>query len=151
MTSSNAGVMLEYHHGLGAGATRCPSNGGASLKTICLHADEAGESHWRESEIELSERLFAPPAQKIFISNVEPVTNFVFLKLKTGWDEPIHPSPRRQTLIALRGRVEVTASDGEVRHISPGDVWRMEDTQGKGHHTRVVSDEDFEAAVVQFE
>ncbi len=99
----------------------------------------------------LNERLFAPPAQRIFVSEGEAAARFVFLELQAGWNEPVHPSPRRQTLIVLRGSVEVTASDGEVRRFTAGDVWRMEDVQGKGHHTRVLGDEDFEAAVVQFE
>jgi quercetin dioxygenase-like cupin family protein len=78
------------------------------------------------------------------------VKALVFLKLPVGWDEPIHPTPTPQTLICLAGAVRVTASDGEVREIKRGDVWRMEDLSGRGHHTRVVSDEDFEAAVIQF-
>ena len=121
------------------------------MKCFHLYADEAGQSHWREFEIALSERLFAPPAQRIFVSATEAAANLVFLRLEAGWNEPVHPTPRRQTLIALRGRVEVTASDGDVRQIASGDVWRMEDIAGKGHHTRVVSEEAFEAAVVQFE
>ena len=42
-----------------------------------------------------------------------------------------------------------TASDGVERHIGPGDVWRMDDTHGKGHRTRVVSNDDFECVIIQ--
>ena len=45
--------------------------------------------------------------------------------------------------------MRVTASDGEAREIGPGSIWRMDDTTGNGHHTAVISAEDFEAAVVQ--
>ncbi len=45
--------------------------------------------------------------------------------------------------------MEVTASDREIRQIGPGDVWQMEDLTGKGHRTRVLGNDDFEAAVVQ--
>jgi hypothetical protein len=31
------------------------------------------------------------------------------------------------------------------------DVWRMEDLSGKGHHTQVISDEDFDAAIIQYD
>lgn len=116
-----------------------------------LYADDAGESHWRDVEVTLSERSFAPPAQSIEISGIEAARGFVFLRLRAGWNEPIHPTPKRQTLICLAGRVLVTASDGEAREIGPGDVWRMEDRSGKGHHTRVLDTDDFEAAVVQFD
>lgn len=120
------------------------------MKYHHLYVDDAGESHWREVDIVLQTRSFAPPAQNIEISDAEPAAAFVFLRLVAGWDEPAHPTPLCQTLICLRGRVRVTASDGDVREIGPGDVWRMEDVRGKGHHTAVISDEDFEAAVVQF-
>jgi hypothetical protein len=114
-----------------------------------LYADESGESHWRKVELMLQERIFAPPAQRIFISEATKV--LVFLSLKSGWNEPSHRTPKRQILMCLAGAVRVTASDGEARDIGRGDVWRMEDVTGKGHHTRVISGVDFEAVVVQFD
>jgi len=120
------------------------------MKYLELFCDENGESHWRDIDITLEERTFAPPAQNILISDSEAAKALVFLKVKAGWDEPIHPTPNSQTLICLSGAVRVTASDGEVREFKSGDVWRMEDLSGKGHHTRVISDEDFEAAIIQF-
>lgn len=119
------------------------------MKINHLYADDAGESHWRDEEIALEERSFAPPAQDIHLSQMLPATGLVFLRLKAGWDEPIHPTPRSQTLLCLAGAVRVTTSDGEAREIGKGDIWRMDDTTGKGHHTCVISDGDFEAAVVQ--
>ena len=121
------------------------------MKYHLLYADETGESHWREIEVPLEEKTFAPPAEAIELSAADPARAFVFLRLRAGWDEPVHPTPKRQTLICLSGAVRVTASDGEAREIARGDVWRMEDCTGKGHHTAVISAEDFEAAVVQFD
>ncbi len=114
-----------------------------------LYADKDGNSHWRDVEVALRERSFAPPAQNILISEPEMAKSLLFLRLKAGWDEPVHPTPIRQTLICVAGAVQVTASDGEAREIGPGDIWRMEDLSGKGHHSRVVSEDDFEAVVVQ--
>ncbi len=119
------------------------------MRYLHLDADATGESHWREVDVALRERSFAPPAERILVSDGEPATALLFLRLAAGWDEPSHPTPRRQTLVGLRGTVRVTASDGEVRDIGPGDVWRMEDVTGKSHQTRVVAADDFEAAVVQ--
>ena len=73
------------------------------------------------------------------------------LRLRSGWDEPIHPTPVTQKLVCIAGSVRVTASDGEVREIGRGDVWHMEDRYGKGHHTIVTSEEDFEAVIIQYE
>lgn len=116
-----------------------------------LWSDAAGESHWRDVGVPLRERSFAPPAQDIHVSDTESATGMLFLRLRAGWDEPVHPTPRHQTLICLRGVAEVTASDGETRRIGPGDIWRMQDMNGKGHHTRVVGAEDFDAVIVQFD
>ena len=121
------------------------------MKFHRLFADKDGESHWQSVEVALEPRVFAPPAQDIEISEPEPATQMMFLRLRAGWDEPIHPTPVRQKLVCLAGRVEVTASDGEMREIARGDVWHMEDRTGKGHHTRVTSDEDFEAVIIQFD
>lgn len=120
------------------------------MKYYSLFADENGESHWLDIEVDLEERTFAPPAEKIEISEPEPVTSMMFLRLRAGWNEPIHPTPVAQKLVCLAGQVRVTASDGDVRVIDPGDVWHMADTHGKGHHTEVTSREDFESVIIQY-
>lgn len=116
-----------------------------------LYADEAGESHWEQVAVALEERGFAPPAKAIEISAPEPAKQLLFLRLPAGWDEPIHPTPVAQKLVCLSGTVRVTASDGEARDIGPGDVWHMEDKQGKGHHTAVIGSEEFLSVIVQLE
>ncbi len=115
-----------------------------------LYATEDGESHWQDVAVSLEERTFAPPAKAIEVSEGEAATQFLFLRLRAGWDEPVHPTPVRQKLVCLAGKVLVTASDGDTRTVGKGDVWHMEDCHGKGHHTCVISDEDFEAVIVQF-
>ena len=121
------------------------------MKFHKLFCDAEGESHWEDVEVTLEERSFAPPASDIEISQPEPAKQALFLKLKSGWNEPIHPTPVSQKLICLAGSVRVTASDGEYRDIGPGDVWHMQDKHGKGHHTMVTSQEDFNAMIIQFE
>ena len=121
------------------------------MKFQKLYCDAEGESHWEDVEVTLEEREFAPPARAIEISEPEAVTQTLFLRLQAGWSEPIHPTPIPQKLICLRGKVRVTASDGEFRDIGRGDVWHMEDTHGKGHHTAVTSHEDFECVIVQYQ
>lgn len=116
-----------------------------------LYVDDKGESHWQDVAVTLEERTFAPPAKAIEISQPETATRTMFLRLKSGWDEPIHPTPVAQKLICLAGTVRVTASDGEARIIGPGDVWHMQDRHGKGHHTVVTSREDFESVIIQLE
>lgn len=121
------------------------------MKFMKLYSDSEGESHWKDVDITYEVRSFAPPAQDIEISEPEPAKRMMFLRLKAGWNEPIHPTPVAQKLICLAGSIKVTASDGDVREIGPGDVWHMEDKEGKGHHTMVISDEDFESVIIQYE
>ena len=121
------------------------------MKFQKLYSDADGESHWQDVEVKLQEQTFAPPAIAIEISTPEAAKQMMFLRLKAGWDEPIHPTPVAQKLICLAGAVRVTASDGEFRDIGPGDVWHMEDKHGKGHHTVVTSEEDFLSVIVQYE
>ncbi|MCB1492076.1 MAG: cupin domain-containing protein [Rhodobiaceae bacterium] len=116
-----------------------------------LYADNLGESHWRTVEVALEERIFAPPAAGILISDAIPAKAALFLRLPGGWSEPIHPTPKKQTLVCLTGKARVTASDGEAREIGPGDVWLMEDLSGHGHHTEVISAGDFDAVIVQYD
>ncbi len=116
-----------------------------------LTEDAHGVSSFDEVEVRFTPIDFAPPAGPIAVSNPEQVRAFAFLTLPAGWNQPTHRAPRRQTVICLAGRLLVEASDGETREFGPGDVWRMEDVDGHGHHSRVVSEEDFVAAVVQFD
>lgn len=120
------------------------------MKYERLYADDAGESHWETIEVDLEEKVFAPPAEAIEISDPEAAKQMLFLRLKAGWNEPRHPTPVAQKLVCLSGVVRVTASDGDTRNVGPGDVWHMEDLHGKGHHTEVISDDDFCCVIVQF-
>ena len=43
------------------------------MKYHLLYADETGESHWRDIEVPLEEKTFAPPAEAIELSGAEPL------------------------------------------------------------------------------
>ncbi|WP_254696891.1 cupin [Octadecabacter sp. SW4] len=130
---------------------RCARRRDLNMRFHRLYSDAQGESHWQDVDVELRERTFAPPAKAIEISTPETARQTMFLRLRAGWDEPIHPTPVAQKLVCLAGSVRVTASDGAFRDIGPGDVWHMEDKHGKGHHTVVTSDEDFLSVIIQHE
>ena len=53
---------------------------------------------------------------------------------KVDW----HHAPTPQFAINLTGDLQVETSDGSKRHIGPGDLVYLEDTQGKGHITRLL-------------
>ena len=68
-----------------------------------------------------------------------------------GWSSNWHPTSARNMFFVLTGEWEVTASDGELRRFSAGSALLVEDTTGKGHSSRVVSETESLAAMVQLD
>ena len=119
------------------------------MKYVRLYEDSNGESHFEEIEAELAPTDFAPPAPPINISRALPTRRIIFLSAPTGWIGDWHPSPVKQYMFVVSGELEMEASDGEVRNFRAGDVGLAEDTEGKGHISRAIGDEDFSAVIVQ--
>lgn len=119
------------------------------MRYLHLTEDSNGISHFADVPIEMALADFAPPAPAMMMSGSEPADNLLFLTLPAGWGGAKHPSPRRQVAFCLSGRLKVTAGDGEVREVTPGGIWRMEDTEGSGHHSEVIGSDPVELAIVQ--
>ena len=98
------------------------------MKIHRLYADEKGESHWQDVEVEFTERTRAGRLSKRL-----PATGIIFREVPADYDLDWHPAPRRQYIINLDGGVQITASDGQTRRIGAGEVILVEDTSGKGH------------------
>ena len=110
---------------------------------VRLFADEQGELHFAEVAVELGPVEFAPPAPPLHVAALFPAMRCSFLCAPPEWGGEVpHPTPRRQLNCYLRGECEVTASDGAVRRFPAGSVLLLEDTTGKGHATRITSDEE---------
>jgi hypothetical protein len=105
-----------------------------------LYSDDEGESHFEDVEIDLTSTDYAPPAPPLNLSAFTPATQFCFMNAPAGWSSDWHPSSGRNVFFVLTGEWEVTASDGETRRFPAGSVLLVEDTTGKGHASRVVSD-----------
>ncbi len=114
-----------------------------------LYADADGESHFEDIEIDLASTDYAPPAPPLDLSSFTPATQFGFMRAPARWSSDWHPSSGRNVFFVLTGGWEVTASDGEARRFAVGSVLLVEDTGGKGHASRVVSNTGSLAAVVQ--
>jgi hypothetical protein len=109
-----------------------------------LYADEAGESHFEEVEVTLAPTDFAPPAAPAHLAVLGEATSVAVVAGDETWrgSEP-HPAPARQFSLSISGALEVTASDGEVRRIGPGQLLLLDDTTGKGHSTRALGPATF--------
>ncbi|MHB8644362.1 MAG: cupin domain-containing protein [Thermomicrobiales bacterium] len=113
-----------------------------------LYADSTGESHFEDLALDFQLIQYAPPTPDIYVSRFTPATQYGVLILPPGWDGGLHPVPNRQVYFVLNGVVEVELSGGETRRFAPGQMVVGEDTTGKGHHTRVVSEEELVLATV---
>ena len=120
----------------------------AAARYVRLFADAEGESHFEEVEVPLATLDFAPPARPMHLSPFGPAERWAFFEIPAGWVGEWHPTPRRQVFFWLAGEVEITVSDGDVRRFPAGTVLLVEDTTGKGHHSRTVA-ADTLAGVVQ--
>ena len=120
------------------------------MRIVRLYSDADGESHFEDLEIELDLTDYAPPAPLLYLSKATPANQFAFMKASAGWSSDWHPSSARNMFFVLSGEWQVTASDNESRTFSVGSVLLVEDTTGKGHSSRVISESDSLAAMVQF-
>jgi hypothetical protein len=103
------------------------------MKIIRLYADEKGESHFQDIEVE-----FEAPTPSGRVSARQPATGIIFREVPGEYDLDWHPAPRRQYIINLDAGVQLTASDGEVRRVKAGEVVLVEDTWGKGHLSKAI-------------
>ncbi|MEV8467114.1 cupin domain-containing protein [Fluviibacterium sp. DFM31] len=121
------------------------------MKCTILSEDADGVSFFTEGEIEMAEALFAPPAPPMPRSAPEPCTRIIHIAFPPGWTGPRHPSPRRQIAYCLSGRTRVEASNGTAITMMPGDILRMEDTEGAGHVTTSIGEVEARFVMVQLE
>lgn len=104
------------------------------MKVHHLYSDEAGETHFADKEIELSENTGIGQ-----LSERIPATGIIFRHVPPSYDLDWHNAPRRQYIINLDAGVRITAGDGEVREIGAGEVLLVEDTTGKGHLSQAIA------------
>ena len=102
------------------------------MKIIRLYADDKGESHFQDIEVE-----FEAPTPSGRVSARQPATGIMFREVPGEYDLDWHPAPRRQFVIILSGQLEIGLGDGSKHVFGPGDARLVEDTTGKGHTTKV--------------
>jgi hypothetical protein len=98
-----------------------------------IYVDDAGETHWRDIEVEWAETTASGKLSKRL-----PATGIIFRQTRAEYNLDWHPAPRRQYIINLDAGVKITASDGEAREIGAGEVILVEDVRGKGHLSQAI-------------
>lgn len=95
-----------------------------------------GETHFEDVEVQLnSSGMIGHLSEPVLVEELR------FRENEAAYDWDFHNAPVRQFIVMLDGAVEVEASDGENRVFRGGDILLVEDTTGKGHRSRHVSNE----------
>lgn len=103
-----------------------------------LHGDDAGDTHL--TPIVLPERdTLAGPARSL--GEVPATTLGIGELIGRKPDVGVHPAPRRQFLVVLRGAMEILTTLDQRQRLGPGDVLLADDVGSKGHISRDVGDE----------
>jgi quercetin dioxygenase-like cupin family protein len=74
------------------------------------------------------------------MSDAVAVSTLVVFSAPAGTEVPSHNAPQPYIVIVLAGEGEVETSDGTTLRLGPGEVLYCDDTTGKGHVTRSISD-----------
>jgi hypothetical protein len=118
------------------------------MRYIRLFADDSGESHFDDIEIEFTATDYVPSAAPLDFSARLAASDVAFMRAAAGWASEFHVSSARSMFVVLSGEWEVTASDGESRQFGVGGALLVEDTTGTGHSSRVLSKTESVAVVV---
>jgi len=118
------------------------------VSVIRIWADEEGESHLEDFDLDFAEEDFVPPAPPVLLTSPEAASGYVFARVASGWYGDWHPAPRRELVVYLAGEGTIEASDGESRPLTPGTILLAEDTTGKGHVTKVTGTNEMFVVVV---
>jgi hypothetical protein len=124
------------------------------VKTITyvrLYPDTNGDSHFEEVETELRADEVQSPAVPFYISTFEKATGYGYYSASAGYFDDWHNAPRRQFIFCLEGEFQIEASDGKKRRFKQGSILLVEDTTGKGHRGRVLSQDAVLMAIVTLE
>jgi quercetin dioxygenase-like cupin family protein len=104
----------------------------AGKRVIRIYADADGNSQIQELPI-------ATKAGRTNTATSVPVTAMNYAEYRKTEVEDWHRAPARQFSISLSGEIEVEVSGGKKHAIHTGDIVFLEDLQGKGHITRILS------------
>ena len=108
------------------------------MQPVRIFADAQGESHFEPVEVDFSATEFVPGKPFIGLSPAHTATAAAFARVPANWEGGWHPTPRRQFCVIMSGNLDIRTSDGAVQHFTPGSVFLLEDTTGKGHNTVTV-------------
>ncbi len=100
-----------------------------------IYAGDDGVSRFEDVELEMRPNVAASASHSTEAAPAIPVLEVSLRRWVAGSDSDWHPAPMRQVVFVVSGTLEVTAGDGEVRRLVPGNILLADDLTGK-HRTR---------------
>ncbi|MDA1369934.1 MAG: hypothetical protein O2971_04110 [Proteobacteria bacterium] len=117
-------------------------NAAAARKPIMvsrIYTGADGQTHVKEYEVPLAP---AQAGSTTDLSAIQAAESIQFRRTSSEYYLPFHNAPRRQYVITLSGESEVEFGDGTKVRLYPGHILLAEDTEGQGHISRALGDED---------
>ena len=110
------------------------------MRYVKVTSDGSGGSRFEEVEVGQAETSYTENTPPVLVSQAIPAAGLAWVTLppdvrETGW----HPPPRRQFVVILEGEFELETTDGHKRRFQPGATLLMDDLDGQGHVTRVLT------------
>jgi hypothetical protein len=112
------------------------------MKKIAHHViSDGAKTHFGSREIELAPVEGIAPGG-VFDAGAMGEGAVALARFEAGFDCGFHNTATPTWMFVMTGRMELGVSDGDTRTLSPGDVVYFTDSDGEGHRSRVLGDED---------
>lgn len=106
------------------------------MNYVHLYTGDDGLSYFRDVEVPMTERGAGTELSEIFAAK-----GVVMRRNTADYQVGYHTVSRKQFVINLTGTAEIVASGGETRQFGPGSIMLADDTTGKGHISRALTEE----------
>jgi hypothetical protein len=125
------------------GQTALPTQDQQAMRYSVVYSDGNGVTHFRDERLAWQATL-GSRGQQNFVTSYVSAQKIGFLRISQGGrsESSWHPAPSKRFVMVLSGLAEVEVGDGERRTFGPGNVLLVTDTEGRGHLTNVIGNED---------
>jgi hypothetical protein len=112
-----------------------------TFKVVRMYSSDAGDTTFADLEIPGPEVSPGGDPRSRVLRDIPATTLNIIELLVRRPRLDLHPPPRRQWVIILRGAMEISTTAGDRRRFEPGDCLLAEDMRGNGHWTEDVGEE----------
>ncbi len=106
------------------------------MNYVHLYTGDDGLAYFKDVEVPMQARDSGTELSELFAAK-----GMIMRRNTSEYQLDYHTAPRSQFIINLTGTVEIVASGGETRHFGPGSIMLADDTTGKGHISKLLTEE----------